>query len=347
MMTGRGIGIPGRRWRTGSPHSRARPAGGRASQHPRPRPLHRRHLRGRRLCPRDPGGGRLQGAGARPRPERGRANAAGLVDADGRPAHGGGEPLLGARRSRRGSASPPSTASSSTSASPRCSSTRPSAAFRSVSTARSTCAWRRKGRAPPTWWRWQPSARSPTSSSCLARSAIRAPSPAPSSGCAARRRSAPPGSSPRSFRAWCARGRAIFIRRPARSRPCACSSTRSSASSHAALIAAERILRPGGRLVVSKSFHSLEDRIVKTFLAARAGTRAGSRHLPAGRAAAGELRDPDQAPGRPRRCGSRRQPARALRQAARRRAHRGARRQRRSAERCRACRRSPMCMRKG
>jgi 16S rRNA (cytosine1402-N4)-methyltransferase len=45
------------------------------------------------------------------------------------------------------------------------------------------------------------------------------------------------------------------------------------------LMAAERILRPGGRLVVV-SFHSLEDRIVKTFLAARAGTRAGSRHMP-------------------------------------------------------------------
>ncbi|HZE47745.1 MAG TPA: 16S rRNA (cytosine(1402)-N(4))-methyltransferase RsmH, partial [Xanthobacteraceae bacterium] len=47
----------------------------------------------------------------------------------------------------------------------------------------------------------------------------------------------------------------------------------------AGLLAAERILKPGGRLVVV-SFHSLEDRIVKTFLAARAGTRAGSRHLP-------------------------------------------------------------------
>lgn len=46
------------------------------------------------------------------------------------------------------------------------------------------------------------------------------------------------------------------------------------------LSAAERILRPGGRLVVV-SFHSLEDRIVKKFLAERSGKSAGaSRHLP-------------------------------------------------------------------
>jgi 16S rRNA (cytosine1402-N4)-methyltransferase len=46
-----------------------------------------------------------------------------------------------------------------------------------------------------------------------------------------------------------------------------------------ALAAAERLLRPGGRLVVV-SFHSLEDRIVKTFFAARSGRAGGSRHLP-------------------------------------------------------------------
>lgn len=47
-----------------------------------------------------------------------------------------------------------------------------------------------------------------------------------------------------------------------------------------ALFAAERALKPGGRLVVV-TFHSLEDRIVKQFLADRSGRASGSRHLPA------------------------------------------------------------------
>jgi 16S rRNA (cytosine1402-N4)-methyltransferase len=46
-----------------------------------------------------------------------------------------------------------------------------------------------------------------------------------------------------------------------------------------ALFAAERSLKPGGRLVVV-TFHSLEDRIVKQFFSDRSGKASGSRHLP-------------------------------------------------------------------
>ena len=93
---------------------------------------------------------------------------------------------------------------------------------------------------------------------------------------------------------------------------------------HLALSAAERVLKPGGRLVVV-SFHSLEDRIVKNFLAERGKAGGGSRHLPEIAQAAPSFRILTKRPVTRRRCRGVGQSARAFGETARRRAHRRAR----------------------
>ena len=135
--------------------------------------------------------------------------------------------------------------------SPRCSSTSPNAASPSVSTARSTCAWRGKGESAADLVNGARRSASGRYHLSLRRGAPRPRHrPAPSSNAAAGRPSRPRAISPNSFPVWCARSRTGRTRRRERSRGCASRSMMSWTKLARALHGAEQIprsRRPSGR----------------------------------------------------------------------------------------------------
>ena len=227
----------------------------------------------------------------------------------------------------RARASAGSTACCSTSASPRCSSTRPSAASPTPTTRRSTCGWTRAtGRPPPTSSTPTPCPSWPGCCGSTARSGSPAGSPRRSSASGRRSRS------PRSARLVELVLRGDPGRRPAHRRPPGkrtFQALRIEVNGELdalarALPAAIDALAVGGRIVVL-AYHSLEDRIVKRELAAERPVPHAAG--PAGRAARARpgaaAADPRGRDGGRRR--DRRQPAGRLGAAARRRADPGGR----------------------
>ena len=172
-----------------------------------------------------------------------------------------------------------STASSSISAFLRCRSTRPRADFRFGSTDRWTCAWAGMVRTPPILSHAPANAISLPSSPRWEKNTTRGPSPGRSSGRAAKRA------------IDTTRALAEIVARVVHAREGAIHpATRTFQALRifvndelgelaGGLAAAERVLKPSGRVVVV-AFHSLEDRIVKTFLIERSRAPAGSRHRP-------------------------------------------------------------------
>ena len=213
--------------------------------------------------------------GDRPRSgcDRGRARARSGIR---RPAAAGAGAVLAARRAMPSR----STASCSTSASRRCRSTRPSAAFPSAPTVRSTCAWRRPG-----------------VSAADVVNRFKAGDLARIFGFLGEERHAgriarmiEKRRETRPFERTLDLADAIETSSARRPRDKIHPATRVFQALRIyvndelgelarALFAAERVLKPGGRLVVV-TFHSLEDRIVKRFIADRSADPAGSRHLP-------------------------------------------------------------------